>query len=184
MCRLLVCCSRWWKNHSGNRCTTWNYGLQWNPTKGYLVENKSVFKRCCAGVASFPWISFLFLFRLQILIRTSAWWLELPPWIQWCPASVWCPPPSPRMCHLLRRSSTARAAPCFPPTPVSHDIMLIMYCEPTRCRQTTNYPGVWESCFQSFKPHLRDFSQQMELLSCHGKDLALRSAGSQVILSM
>ena len=161
-------------------------GLQWNPTKGYLVENKSVFKRCCVGVASFPWISFLFLFCLQILIQTSAWWLELPPWIQWCLASVWCPPPSPRMCHLLRRSSTARAAPCFLPTPVSHNIMLIMYCEPTHCRQTTNHPGVWVTCcFKSFKPHLRTFPQQMESLSCHEKDLfALRSVGSQVISSM
>lgn len=68
-------------------------------------------------------ISFLFPSCIQILTLTLAWWLELPPWTPWCRASVWCLHQCPRTCQLWRRSSTARAAPSFPPTPVSHTVI-------------------------------------------------------------
>lgn len=126
MRRLLVCHWCWQKNLVGNKYTTWKWELK-DLVCAEVIPNQ----KYCGGVLVFPSvISFIFLSCFQISIPASGWWLALPPWIPWCPASVWCPHRSPRKCQLLRRSSTARAAPCSPPTPVSHNIMLILHLLP------------------------------------------------------
>lgn len=60
-----------------------------------------------------------FCFSPQILTPASAWWQVLHRWIRWCLAWASCPLLFLKTYLLWRRSSTARAAPCFPPTPVS-----------------------------------------------------------------
>lgn len=104
------------------------------------VGNKQVFKCCCAGVNSFPLrgsccvLSLIFLPYFQILTPTLVWWLELPLWTPWCQALASCLRRSPRTYQLSKRSSTARAAPCSLPTPVSNAI-LITFIFPLRAQQ-------------------------------------------------
>lgn len=129
------------ENHSGNKYAMWmqlkRFSMGWGdiwPKAGYSVQLCLLLLcRCCF----FPLegnsclISFIFLSCLQISTLASVWWLELPPWTQWCPASVWYLHLSPKTYQLSRRSSTAKAAPCSPPTPVSHSIMLILHRLPS-----------------------------------------------------
>lgn len=82
--------------------------------------------KCWFFLGRSVWSHTYFLSYLQILTPTSEWWLELPPWTPWCPAWVSCLQPSHRTYLWSRRSSTARAAPSSPQTPVSHDVTLIL----------------------------------------------------------
>lgn len=69
----------------------------------------------------FSWTPFLLKLSLslQILTPALAWWRVLLRWTPWCPAWASCPLLFLKTYRLWRRSSTARAAPCFLPTLVS-----------------------------------------------------------------
>lgn len=136
MCRLLVSLLLT-ENHSGNKYAMWmqlkRFSMGWGdiwPKVGYSVQLCLLLLcRCYLFLleGNYCLSSFIFLSCLQILTLALVWWLELPPWTQWCPASVWYLQLSPKTYRLSRRSSTAKAAPCSPPTPVSHSIMLILH---------------------------------------------------------
>lgn len=119
----LMCPCCWQKNHSENKHTTWSelkrFTMCWNDTwlngRRWTPERGSVSQEVTA-----LWSPPRLLLCLQILTPTSAWWLESPPSTPWCPALAWCLRRSPRIYRLSKRSSTARAAPCSPPTPVSN----------------------------------------------------------------
>lgn len=134
LCTQLECHWCWLKIRRGSKqgkVQRKRFGLGWRdvwPEFSCVTPPPS--RVACLQEKKYILITFVFFSVLQILTPTSAWWLELPPWTPWCLASVWCLHPSLRTYQLLKRSSTARAAPCSPPIPVSQNVTLILHEPP------------------------------------------------------